>query len=88
MNNNNYSVAYELIKNTFLYEYDKDNCTLKINKNHKFIKNLSSDLYEPIGKIILSYVLSEEDAIKQSGGTGNINPAMIHIQFSKFLSNI
>lgn len=83
-----YSVTYELIKDTFLYKYDKENCALKINKNHKFINNLSSDLYEPIGKIILSYVLAEEEAINQSGGSGNINPAMIHISFSKLLSNL
>lgn len=88
LNKTEYIVKFELLNDTFLYQYADENNLLKINKNHKFINNLSSDLYESIGKIILSYVLSEEDAIKQSGGSGNINPAMIHIQFSKFLSNI
>ena len=84
---NDFTIKIEELNNTFLYSFDETEKLLKLNMKHNFIYNLSENEQKIAAKIILAFVISEENAVTMSAD-GFINPADIHITFSNILETL
>lgn len=84
---NDFTIKIEELNNTFLYSFDETEKLLKLNMKHNFICNLSENEQKIAAKIILAFVISEENAVTMSAD-GFINPADIHIAFSNILETL